>query len=65
MKCLPLTFVAGVCALLLAHSAHAQLDVGATSEVTPFTLFDGTTLGNKSLVDFEGKVVVVNYYTPW
>ncbi len=65
MKSLPLTFIAAVCSLVAFHSSQAQLGVGTSSDVTPFALFDGNSLTNKSLSDFEGKVVVVNYYTPW
>jgi len=28
-------------------------------------MFDGNSLSNKSLEDFEGKVVVMYYLTPW
>ena len=65
MNWLPLTFIGAACSLLVAHSAHAQLEVGAASQVTSFALFDGNSLSNKSLEDFEGKVVVMYYLTPW
>ena len=65
MKWSPLTFIPAACALLVAHTAQAQLEIGATSTVTPFALIDGNTLSNKSLADFEGSVVVIYYLTPW
>ena len=65
MKAIAPTFVIAVCSLVAFHSSQAQLSLGMSSNVTGFALFDGNTLGNTSLSDFEGKVVVVNYYTPW
>ena len=65
MKWLPLAFIVASCSLLFAHSARAQLEVGASSVVTSLALFDGNTLTNKSIADFEGKVLVVYYLTPW
>lgn len=52
-------------AACLLATAQAQLELGNTSDPTPFATFDGNDLSNGSLADHEGKIVIVNYYTPW
>ena len=46
-------------------NVQAQLSVGETAEDRPYAVFEGAVLANKQLADLEGKVVVLNYYTPW
>ena len=65
MKFLSLASISAAFSLLVAHTACAQLEVGARSEVTSFALFDGNVLSNRMLDDFGGKIVLAFYYTPW
>ncbi len=52
-------------ALLGLPDAGAQLEVGGTSDDVEFALFDGNTLTNHTLSDFDNQIVVLYYYTPW
>ncbi|MGY8687040.1 MAG: hypothetical protein ACKVHP_04795 [Verrucomicrobiales bacterium] len=57
--------------MLAAHgflcTGQAQkLEIGSSSQPTAFTVFDESgALTNASLDQFEGKIVLAYYYTPW
>lgn len=59
-------FIASIlCVAAFVSTAQAQLDLGSASDPIPYATFEGNDLANGSLADLEGKVVIVNYYTPW
>lgn len=60
-------FFLATCVWLIASGlAHAQLPVGSASEDTALSLFDdGDELVPASLKQFEGKIILLFYYTPW
>ena len=67
MNRLSLTCMAACISLHASASAQTALTVGAASQDTAFSLFDGNTnsLTAERLSAYEGKVVALFYFTPW
>lgn len=66
MKTLSTTFITGLVLLGTTALSWSQLPVGSSSRNSAFTLFDENgALANHLLSQFEGKIVLAFYFTPW
>ncbi|MEM7385555.1 MAG: hypothetical protein AAF514_11480 [Verrucomicrobiota bacterium] len=66
MKINSLVAVLAVAAMVsLPNAVFGQAEVGSASTEVQMSLFENGILTNKKLSDFEGKVILINYYTPW
>jgi hypothetical protein len=68
MKSFSFQWMVGLALLgsMAASWAQQPLAVGAPSDDTAIALFDGSgDLTNGSLSQFEGKIVLAFYFTPW